>query len=372
MPACIAAALPGCDPAHGAAQLDRRSHGRDNDWMKWLRVLGCILAAVATLAAAEREPPDADRIWLAPAPGSLDYLRLFQAPSEWARARHAMGVFKFYQQHTLDSPPSIVGPNSYDALARANAFRLLSRSWGKKIAIEVGAVKEFYCTPGPDGMRDAVAATVASMNAVQRAGGSVAYLAMDEPFLSGLSARCGGPSLDPTANRLAVYVRGVKATFPDVRIGLIEAYPTFDVDAFESMIRLMRERNIPPAFVHADVDLRAMKPARDDFARDMSRLAAICVEEEIPFGVIIWGENGNADALFAAEALQLAGAVETTFGRSTVMPSQVIFQSWAESASGLRITPTNLPETRADTLTELLLRVFRRLRTTDPSRERDR
>ncbi len=338
---------------------------------RWLGA-GCVVAALASAGAQEREPLEPDRIWLAPAPGSLDYLRLFDVPSEWQRARHAMGVFKFYQQHTQDVPPSIVGPNSYGALVRANAFRLLSRSWGKKIAIEVGAVKEFYCTPGEQGMRDAIAATISSVNAVQRAGGVVTYLAMDEPFLSGVLPRCGGPSLEPTANRLAVYMRGVNAAFPRVQIGLIEAYPTFDVDAFESMIRLMRERGVPPAFVHADVDLRAMKPARDDFARDMTRLAAICVSADVPFGMIIWGENGNADALFAADALQLAGAVETTFGRSNVMPRQVIFQSWAESSTGLRITPTNLPEVRSDTLTELLLRIFRRLRATDPSHERDR
>jgi hypothetical protein len=184
---------------------------------------------------------------------------------------------------------------------------------------------------------------------------------MDEPFLSGLSARCGGPSLVPTADRLAVYMKGVARVAPAARIGLIEAYPSFNVEQFTEMIRLMRERGIAPAFLHADVDLRAMRPGRDAFSRDMPRLADLAAGSGLAFGIIIWGENGNADALFAADAMKLEQAVETAFSTPDALPAHLIVQSWAESSSGLRITPTNLPETRPDTHTELLLRVFLRL-----------
>ena len=53
---------------------------------------------------------------------------------------------------------------------RADAFRSLQR-WGKTTAIEVGAVKEFYCTPDASGMHAAIDDTLTSVRAVQAAGG---------------------------------------------------------------------------------------------------------------------------------------------------------------------------------------------------------
>jgi hypothetical protein len=54
--------------------------------------------------------------------------------------------------------------------------------------------------------------------------------------------------------------------------------------------------------------------------------------------------------------------VARTFGDWNTMPDQFIFQSWVESRSGLRITPTNLPEDRTYTHTAMLWDVYRRLR----------
>ena len=150
------------------------------------------------------------------------------------------------------------------------------------------------------------------------------------------------------------------------RIGLIEAYPSFNVDGFAAMIHLMRGRGAPPAFLHVDADLAALRAGRDDFARDMNQLAALCADERIPFGLIIWGGNGNADALYADSAMKLATAIQSAFGDWASMPDHLIVQSWAESATGRRITPTNLPENIRDTHTELLLRAFRLLNGTLP------
>src|SRR3982751_2299494 len=75
-------------------------------------------------------------IWFCPGPRTLDYIRLFEHPEEWRRARDLVGVFKFYQQHT--QPTNLAfAPNTYAALANANAFRLV-KSWGQKLALELG------------------------------------------------------------------------------------------------------------------------------------------------------------------------------------------------------------------------------------------
>jgi len=328
-----------------------------------LAVLALLLALSPGSSAALPE----DRIWFAPSPGSIDYQQLFARPEEWPHARQLVSVFKFYQQHTQTPTPDIVGPNSYDALARAGAFRLLNK-WGKKIALEVGAVKDFYCTPDASGMNAAIAATAASIRAVQAGGGSVAYLAMDDPFAAGKAAVCGGPAPEPTADRIATYVRGVRSQFPDVRVGLIEAYPTTSEPDLEKNLDLLRDRNVAPVFLHADIDSRGLRPGRDDFTRDMRALRKACADRNIAFGIIVWGYDGNSDVLYTADTGRLATEITDAFPSWNDMPDQLIFQSWAVSDTGLLITPSNLPEDAPYTHTRLLWQLYRDLRArTGPS-----
>ncbi len=288
-----------------------------------MRVRLCVagIAIVLGLAVApgQRLQADADRIWFGPAPGALDYRHLFEQPEEWVRARALVNVFQFYQQHTESPPAGIVGPNGYDALAASGAFRALT-AWGIKTAIEVGAVKEHWCTTGPEGMQGSIRATLDAVAAVQKAGGTVHYLTMDEPWVAGRQAICGGPALEPTADRLQIYMSAVRTAHPEIRLGLTEAYPYSSAAQFERMLLLLRERGVPPAFVHLDVDWHALKPG--DFVRDVPRIAAAVRAEEVPFGIIIWGYNGDADALFASDAADLTNAVAETFGTWEQMPDQ--------------------------------------------------
>ena len=319
---------------------------------------GAIVALLWLAPLRAADPAQAREIWFSPGPGTIDYMPLFENPEQWPHARDRISVFKFYQQHTLDPAASIVGPNSYDALARAGAFRMLT-AWNKKIAVEVGSVKDFYCTPDSTGMNAAIGNTLDSVRAVQAAGGTVAYLAMDEPFVSGRLKVCGGPALEPTADRVAAYVAGVAAAFPNVRIGLIEAYPFSSETAIESILQLLASRKVLPAFLHMDVDWHLSGSTA--FRRDMPLLQAACAAAKIPFGIILTGYNGDADALYSIDVYGLANLVADTFGTWDRMPDQIIFQSWAQSATGLLITPENLPEDRLYTHTRMILDVLRRL-----------
>ena len=301
-----------------------------------------------------------DRVWFTPSPGSIDYVDLFQRPEEWPHARQLFSVFKFYQQHTQTPAPAVVGPNSYTALANAGAFRTLVR-WGKKIAIEEPTVKEYYCTADASGMKRSIADTVASMDAVERAGGTVSYLAMDEPFASGRAVICGGPALDPTADRVAVYMTGVRTARSSVQIGLLEAYPFSSETDIETMLDLLRARNALPVFLHLDVDLNAVRQAQVDVTGDLRRLKAACAAANVKFGVIIWGNNGDADALYALDAGRLVNAIAQAFPMSADLPEHIIVQSWAVSRAGASITPANLPESTPYTHSNLLWSFYRRL-----------
>jgi hypothetical protein len=323
-----------------------------------LRVLLAALLLSLSVTGSHAAP-DPDRVWFCPGPGTIDFVRLFEHPEEWAHARQLVSVFKFYQQHTQTPAPSIVGPNTYAALARAGVFRTL-KNWGKKTSIEVGAVKEFYCTPDASGMNAAIAGTLESVRAIEAAGGSVASLSMDEPFVSGRLKVCGGPALEPTADRVATYVSGVSAALPNVRIGLIEAYPFSSADAIERIVQLLKARNVTPAFLHMDVDWHLSGAAA--FKRDMPRIQAMCATEKIPFGILITGFDGNADALYAIDAYGISGLIADTFPSWDRAPDQLILQSWAVSGTGLLITPANLPEDRPYTHTSMLWDVLRRLR----------
>jgi hypothetical protein len=325
-----------------------------------LRILSAAVAA-ALLAPAPRaqSAAAADRLWFCPSPGSIDYLDLFTHPDEWPRARQLVDVFKFYQQHTQTPAPAIVGPNTYDALARAGAFRLLT-GWHKKIAIEAGSVKSFYCTPDASGMQESIGNSIASIRAIQSAGGSVDYLAQDEPFVSGRERICGGPALEPTADRVATYVAGVKAAFPNVAIGLIEAYPFSSAAQIETEISLLQARGATPAFLHMDVDWHLSGP--DAFVRDMARLQAFAAAQHIPFGIIVTGYDGNADPLYAVDAYAITELIARTFQAWSRMPDHVIVQSWAVTDTGLVMTPANLDEQRLFSHTLLLREVYRRLR----------
>jgi hypothetical protein len=320
-------------------------------------LVSCLCPANGAQLAFRRQ------VWFAPGPGTPDLLRLFESLDEWPKARSTIDVFKFYQQHTLRNPTSIVGPNRLEAFEQLDAFRRLFQ-WGKLIAIEAGAVKEFYCTTDDTGMRRSVRDTVESIANVRAARGRVAYIAMDEPFAAGgNAAACGGPALAPTADRLVTYVNGVHAEFPDVRIGLIEPYPFVPAGRWVEIMQLLRERKIVPAFLHVDVNLADIRPDRDRLGRDLIQLENLAHSAGIPFGVIIWGADGDADSQFAAYALRLADEVHHTYRSWDVMPEHLIFQSWATTRTGAFIIPANLPETRANTLTAIMNDVYQTFRT---------
>jgi hypothetical protein len=99
----------------------------------------------------------------------------------------------------------------------------------------------------------------------------------------------------------------------------------------------------------------------DAFKRDVLRLEAAAEAAGISFGMIIWGYDGDADPLYAVDVGGITNLTLETFQDRQRVPDHIIVQSWAASASGLRITPRNLPEDRAFTHTSLLFNVYRRL-----------
>jgi hypothetical protein len=93
----------------------------------------------------------------------------------------------------------------------------------------------------------------------------------------------------------------------------------------------------------------------------MRRLQSVCASQSIPFGIIIVGYNGDDDRLYAVDAAGMANLISDTFRTWSAMPDHIIFQSWVMSSTGLSITPSNLPEGRGYTHTNLVFNLTRRL-----------
>ena len=302
---------------------------------------GLVVAALVVIlfgaSPAEPLPFSHDRFWFTPGPGTIDMLRLFESPDEWPQARQTIDVFEFYQGHTRTVAGPGEGPNRYDAFVRVDAFRKL-RQWGKPIAIEMAAVKEQYCTEDASGMQRAIGDTLESLRNVQAAEGRATYVAMDEPFIGGLARACGTPAAERTADRLAIYVPAVRKAFPSVKIGLIEPYPVFTVAQFARMLQLLRDRNVTVDFLHIDARRPDAQPGSQAYGGELILLQQLAEAYRIPFGVIVWGDPGDSDALYAADALRNADALGRVFRSWEVLPDHVIIQSWALSRTGQFIT----------------------------------
>jgi hypothetical protein len=125
-------------------------------------------------------------------------------------------------------------------------------------------------------------------------------------------------------------------------------------------VQLLRARGVPPAFLHMDVDWHSLQPGI--FSRDMKRLQTFAASLNMPFGIIIVGYNGEADALYAIDAAGIVNLIADTFQTWDAMPQHLVFQSWVVTPTGLFITPSNLPEDQLYTHTRLVWELFRRLR----------
>ncbi len=328
-----------------------------------------LLVAGVTLTGCGRPTspgePSADRFAiLAPASASVDLATMFEPPghAQWAEARGRLRGFQFYQQ-SLRPQCATCGPNSVNRLLSAvpeGAFRYL-KDHGIQIGVEAGAVKEHTC----DG-RELGRVLVQDLAPVYATGAHVTWVAMDEPFTAGLPVREASSglghcnfSIDQAVVEVDRFVSRVRESYPDIRFGLIEAYPAFSADELMTFVRaLIDNEQVPLAFFRLDYDVRHRFTSDADSARDLRRLYDFIVGRGIEFEVIVTGYDGRTDAPAVASAMALAYEVSGVIGR----PHAVVFQDWSNDRLGLGGPAVNLPETAPGSLTWLAnhaLGVFR-------------
>jgi hypothetical protein len=301
----------------------------------------CIWFADPVAACAQPAPV----LWLAPLddlthpnggpPGAVDYMQLFAPDAKWAEALPAIKVFKIY--------PYFIG-NAPDAeLSFMIAFL---HAHNIKLALEAGALTASdRCGSHVEGYGGQYLQGVAKR--IQMLGGTIDYLAMDEPLWFGSFYR--GPracqdTIPALAKNIATSIAAVRAIMPDIQVGDIEpgvgpGNPGDWAETIGKWAKALEEAmSMPPAFVHLDVNW---------FANWTDYISAVGVRlhrQNIPYGIIYNGTYADdTDAEWVHHAEQHYLDYEAA-GRS---PDVAIFQTW-------RRYPTHvLPPKDAETLTNL-------------------
>lgn len=300
-------------------------------------------ARCATLAKSLSVTP---QIWFAPLPpmpltpwrsfvGSTDFGALFASDAAWPRVAGRTHVFKFYGEW-LDTTVT-------DTELRRVVAALKAR--GIAIAIEIGPLTAAGCGEGVEGFNDGSATTLRLIHRVTAAGGTVRYVAMDEPYYFGSLYEGENAcrwSTAKVAQKVARYVREVKAVYPSVSIGDIEPLAgTATAEQYQAWMAAVRSATgAPLPFFHLDLDW-----GRGDWAASALRLQSYARGHGVRFGIIYNSALASSDAEWLAAAQSHILAYELD---GAGPPDDAVFQSWTDHPDRV------LPESGPDTFTHLI------------------
>ncbi len=311
--------------------------------------------ATARCATLAKSPAVTPQVWFAPLPpmpiregrpyiGSTDFAALFAAGAPWTRVAGRTHVFKLYGEW--------LGGTATDAELRRVVAALDARDIA--IAIEAGPLIATTCGEGVEGFAGGAPEALRLIRRVVAAGGTVRYLAMDEPFF--FASLYDGPNACtwPTAKvaaEVARFIRGVKAAYPSIVVGDIEplAGPASaeEYEAWMAAVRSAVGTQLP--FFHLDLDW-----GRSDWAAASLRVQAYARGHGVRFGMIYNSAFGSSDAewLGAAQAHVLTYELD-----GAGPPDDAVFQSWTDHPDRV------LPEAGPNTFTHLVAD-YTRARTT--------
>ena len=184
---------------------------------------------------------------------------------------------------------------------------------------------------------------------IQRLGGDLAYVAMDEPLYWGhafTGARSCQFSMEETAREVAAGVAQIRAVFPQVQIGDTEpigsGVPGWAQEIGQWMQAYRAATGTPLAFMHADIQWR------ENWQAVLPQVKRVVHAQGVPFGVIMDG-NGDSDEEWTDTALQRYRMLQSN---PATDPDQIVVQSWEEHPSQM------MPETRPGTSSNLALTIL--------------
>lgn len=302
-----------------------------------------ILTVALALALFVNQQAQAGQVWLCGLdpvtrarkdPGrDSDFMALFAPNAPWAEAARKVNVFKISTAFVLQGT---------DADLRATFAGLKAR--GIALAVETGVLSgNGYCGKGMEGFSNAATALTIARR-IQRLGGDLAYVAMDEQLWFGHFANNADACHEPIpdiAREVARHVAEMRSIFPNLRVGAIEPITdALPADALRQYLDAYRAvSGTPFAFLHGDVQW--LHP----WQIPMLAASQLARKVGVPFGVIIISDHpqDSVDAVWTAHARERLAAV-----RAVTSPDDLVFQSWTRAPSHW------LPENEDGTLTNLV------------------
>jgi len=314
-----------------------------------------LLLTVSPMVTAAAGTPD---IWLSGVPPFLrqkmfqesesDYLELFKADSPWSKTAQRIKVFMIDGGLVLHQSDAELQTVFADLKRRHIA-----------LAIEMGLLSgkgsdgRQECGVGVEGFGAPDTAKVIA-NRIQRNGGELVYVAMDEPLwyahhFSGKNA-CKW-SMEVVARDIAPRVNDLRAKFPAVQIGDVEPAGTpqppdwvQEITQWTAVYRAVLGERL--SFFHCDVLWIA------PWQQQVAAIKRVVQSQGLKFGIIFDGGGTGkpeSDELWTREAAERARSVEAS---PALVPDEGIIQSW------VRWPHKMLPEDQPATMTNLALKIM--------------
>jgi hypothetical protein len=304
-------------------------------------------AASASLSSSEANYQAHPVVWFTPLPppsplvnltgGSKDYMALFTPGAHWKRAARQVRVFKLYESWLGAGVPT---PSQLRRIVGFLKRRHIA------LAVEAGGLIATNCGNGIEGFTGPGSAA-ALASEIKRAGGTLKYVAFDEPFYFG--TLYDGPnachwSAAQVAGELRNCVRTLRRWFPGLVAGDIEPLVAGEdpqrlvdwMDTYKSV------RGSRLGFFHLDLDYDGL-PNWPQVAWELEQAAHA---RGVPFGLIYDGGPGRLSNLdWTGTAGQRFVEYEA---QARFRPDQAVLQSWEAYPDHV------LPETRRGTFTWLI------------------
>jgi hypothetical protein len=293
----------------------------------------------------------AAQVWFSPVdpiaqpknPAATHYLDLFRPGAEWNHAAKKIQVLKVSTQLLQMAPEEYLAAIIQDVKRRRLSLAMEGFLLTASLKCGNHGV-ESYATPG---------AIKLIIERLTRLGGTLDYVAMDEPIQFGHYAEGPGychDSVEALASQMAPNVRALKAAFPAIKFGDIEPLNHFTIDRIDTMIEFATEfrqaTGEPISFIHADIGWA------DDWRPQLTDWQKKAYASGMSLGVIIDGDGQDQDDLtWAGKAVQRYDAVMRYLPHP---PDQIIFQSWMSHP--LRVVPDTEPGTLSSIVQKALNR----------------
>jgi len=266
---------------------------------------------------------------------------LFEKPEQWQETRTVIDVL-FYTDLNFKKQ------FTDEELGR---WLPMLQTWGIKLALEVGAIKEWGLTG-----EKTFNAERPMWERIQRLGGPIYAIAMDEPLLC-CRKHINKPD-DYAVQETANYIALVRKYFPQTLIGDIETYPSIPladhfwwIEALEKRLAEMKVRGLD--FYRLDVNWVEFTVRNNGSWQEVKKLEHFCRQRKLPFSLIYWASGYPAmkrkgladDSTWYTSIMQQAYDYAVIDGS----PDQYVIESWISAPSRA------LPETGEFTFTRSVL-----------------